>query len=656
MLATRGAENRRLLKAQQGPVLESTPSGPWTLGSRFVVQLQWDQRWKLQCCGGGPRAGLLRGRQGSSATAWQAYRYHGYDRDPPIEARAHSLRPNPIGVASTAHRARAGSEKGAHTPSRHRTVAPGFVAHLVNSSRVRSRRHWSHGLAVYTACDPPQGRPFFVVRHSSWCDPTGRQDTRDASEIRIFTYWRRAIVLIWLDFALKVTVLIVQLINRRPARTIFWTLGLMAAPWAPLIDKVATAIMNWIIVRELMCSRVPRNEISCVLREYLKMGHQNVTTTSMAEEVFDCTYALPEKVFEAVIRTSSHSIGHNLAYRERVHKLLKDVKDKGASWMVTSRAQRHGPEKQKQSSVHLRRLQLRRIDMWMRYWTLRKYELLADPFPPGLLSLPVAESGDENAYETDATKGGALDVDPDELPAHRAYVLDAIDDCLNGHTLSQQRSLNSVRGAIEAFLESSNRAHVNVHARAWLDDTHIEWRGRLEIICDGMWESVFVDQTGLLVEDEEPTENKDAGDARPVPNATVTTRKLLVFLFMVARSTLKACLVLDKVGNRVMERLHSRAWWTDYWQEVVRSLGTSRNSDDTVEDWMDGIKARVLRDVSVGEMKALVRLLADQPARPYTGHDVEANEIPLGSFCNAPSCYLGTLTTCVVRVTNTMKD
>lgn len=490
-------------------------------------------------------------------------------------------------------------------------------------------------------------------------DPTGCQDARDASEIRIYKYWRRAVVLIGLDFLLKVAVLIVQVINQRPADTIFWTLGLMAAPWAPLIDKVAAAIENWGGVRELMGSRVTRNEISCVLREYLKMGHQNVTTITLAEEVFDCVYPLPEKVLEAVIRASSHSIGHNLLYRDRVNHLLKDVKGKGASWTVTSRAQRHGPVKQKQR-IHDRRLRMRRMDLWMRFWTRNKYELTADPFPRGLLSREEANPADWDA------KDGAIEIDCTQLEAHRAYILDAIDDCLSGHTLSQRRALSSlpgdlckrcslaVRGAVEAFLESSNRAHINVHARAWLDDTHIEWRGRLQIVSDGMWEAVFVDQTGLLVEDEEQTEKKDADDARPVPNATVTSRKLLVFFFLVARSTLKACRVLDKVGQRVKERLHSREWWNDYWQEVVRSLGTSRNSDDTVEDWIDGIKTRTLRDISVGEIKALVRLLADQPARPYSGRDVEGNDLPLGAFCNAPSCYLGSLTTCVV--THTFKD
>lgn len=496
-------------------------------------------------------------------------------------------------------------------------------------------------------------------------NPTGRQGERDSSEIRIFTHWRLAIWLIWLDLALKATVLVVQVANQKPVGTIWWTLGLMAAPWAPLLDKVAAAVKNWGDVRELMLTRVNRNEISSVLREYLKLGHQSVTTIGLAEEIYDRTYPVPVKILEAVIRSSIHSIGHNEAYRQRVEKLLKEVQNKGASWVVTSRAQRHGPQEQKQS-YHRRRLRWRRFDRWLRWWTVGKYTLTADPFPPGLLSLPVANSEYRNTHVMDAVKEIAFETDADMVPAYRAYVLDAIDDCLSGQTLSQRRALKSlpenlcprcalaVRGAIEAFLESSNRAHVNVHARAWLDDTHIEWRGRLEIISDGMWEAVFVDHSGHLVEDEEHTEEKDAGKARPVPNATVTTRKLLVFLFLVARSTLKACLVLKEVGQRVRERLHSEQWWTEYWQAVVQSLGTNRNGDDTVEDWMDGIKARALRDLSVSEMKVLVQLMAKHPARPHPGRDVEDNEIPLGAFCNAPSCYLGTLTTCVV--TSTMKD
>lgn len=60
----------------------------------------------------------------------------------------------------------------------------------------------------------------FVATFTFIKDPTGRQDERDASEIHIFKQWRRAILVIWMDLALKAAVLVVQVANRKPVGTI----------------------------------------------------------------------------------------------------------------------------------------------------------------------------------------------------------------------------------------------------------------------------------------------------------------------------------------------------------------------------------------------------------------------------------------------------
>lgn len=419
-------------------------------------------------------------------------------------------------------------------------------------------------------------------------DPTGRQDARDAAEIRVYAHWRRAIVLIGLDLLLKAAVVVVQASQRRSAKTVFWTLALMAAPWAPFLDKAVTAIRAWSDVRALMLSRVARNEISCVMREYLKMGHQGLTSAAMVEEVTTTIYSMPEEKLKAVVLRNDHAMAHNREYRERVEN-LQEVQGEGAAWGVTHRARRHGPQPQNYSS-HQRRLWWRRLDIWTRRWTQSRFTPAGDPFPPGPLARPMAAvagqplgaSSHPGAAPVGATRappanGGAAQRSATLVHTLREYILDAI-DCHDdgGHTLSQLRSLKSLpstlcprcmlafRGAVDTFLESSSRAHTDVHAGDWLDATNIEWRGRMEIVVDAMWEAAFVDHTGLSVEDEQPCGRHDGAPTASTRHATATSRKFLVFLFLLARSSLGACLVLEEVGQRIKTRLHSRGWWQEY--------------------------------------------------------------------------------------------
>lgn len=45
------------------------------------------------------------------------------------------------------------------------------------------------------------------------------------------------------------------------------------------------------------------------------------------------------------------------------------------------------------------------------------------------------------------------------------------------------------------------------------------------------------------------------------PPYIIKTQKLLVFLFLVARSVLGYCPDLDGVFDRIKTRLHQREWW-----------------------------------------------------------------------------------------------
>lgn len=490
-------------------------------------------------------------------------------------------------------------------------------------------------------------------------DPTGYQDATDAAEILVYTYWRYAIVVVGLDVILKVVVLGVQWANRVRAYTIFWTLLLMMAPWAPLLNKLVAAIRAWGSVRDLMRSRVVRNEVSCVLREYLCMGHQSLTTAAATELVLGdgARFTMPVQVLQEVVHRAAHGDfhGNQNEYRERVQKLQKDVQDKGVvSWVVTRRAMRQEPLSRPRSR-HASLLWWRRADVWTRAWTEDRLHSVADPFPPGALSRPGGPHGREAA-----DGGWQLG---DLVPTYRAYVLDVIDDCHRGYTLSQKQATSTlpahlcrrcklaVRGAVEAFLESSTRAHSGVHAQAWLHGTQMEWFGGMEKVADSLWEAAFADPVALRVDDGELEEDNPAADAvQRAPSPTVTTRKLLVFLFLIARSLLGACKALESVGLRIRERLHSRDWWSEYWTAVLGALRKDRKTNETYSDWLDRIRIVVVRDLTTAELKALIRLLADHSIRQRTGRNARGEEQAVSdAYCNVDGCTLNTQTGMVVK-------
>ncbi|KAK1870329.1 hypothetical protein I4F81_012791 [Pyropia yezoensis] len=354
-------------------------------------------------------------------------------------------------------------------------------------------------------------------------DPTGYQDATDAAEILVYTYWRYAIVVVGLDLLFKVIVLVVQWANGVRAYTIVWTLLLMMAPWAPLLNKVVAAVLAWGSVRSLMCNRVTRNEVSCVLREYLRMGDQSLTTAAATEMV-----------------VGVEARGYTLS--------------------------------QKHTSTTL----------------------------------------------------------PENL-------------C--------KRCTLAFRGAIETFLESSTRAHEGVQAREWLFDTQMDWLGGFDKVADGLWEVAFAYPVALRVDDGDLVDDYGAaGTVQKGPNPTVTTRKFLVFLFLIARSLLSVCKPLESVGEHVSKRLHSRDWWHEYWTAVLAALRKDRNNNETYDDWMDGIRSTVMRDLTAAEMRTLVRLLADHPMRQQTGKNADGKEQAMsGAYCNESGCTLNSQTALVVQ-------
>ncbi|OSX76852.1 hypothetical protein BU14_0171s0001 [Porphyra umbilicalis] len=494
-------------------------------------------------------------------------------------------------------------------------------------------------------------------------EPTGRQDARDVSEIHIYSMWRSGVVIVFLDMVLKAIVLTLQVKADKPARTVWWTLALMVAPWAPFADKVARGILAFGKVRRLMLARVARNEVSCVLREFLRMGHQSLDTASVAQKVTGVldreAFLMPTQTLEAVVARNGNRMTATEEYQKRVDEVMAAVRVGGAAWTVTRRSMRSGP-KPDENIRHHRRMRLRRMDPWTRMWSQCKIATVADPFPPSRLA---REDDVANAHE---------DVNAPALgravrKVTRAYILDQIDECNGSQTLSDLRAEESlpedlcdrcnlaVRAAVETFFESSLRGHMNVSANQWLYEADLDYHGRLEGIVDAMWSACFVDHFALQVADdkgyEEARNNASKVVDKPVldsPPMAVTTRKFFVFLFLVARSLFGVCHSLEEVGEYVKSRLHSRQWWDDYWQDVVEELGKARHSNDTYEDWIDGIKTDVLRNRTIAEAKAIINILVKHPVRLHTGKNVEGGETPIGHFCNMDSCHLNVQTTLAV--------
>lgn len=484
-------------------------------------------------------------------------------------------------------------------------------------------------------------------------DPTGYQDATDAAEILVYTYWRYAIVVVGLDILFKVIVLVVQWANGVRAYTIVWTLLLMMAPWAPLLNKVVAAVLAWGSVRSLMCNRVTRNEVSCVLREYLRMGDQSLTTAAATEMVVgvEARFGMPSKVLQDAVRRLRDSRSHceSKEYEEKVQTLLKNVENYGISvWMLTRRARRQEPLSRLRGH-HSWRLWLRRADKWTGAWTREEVRLVADPFPPERFSRL------NEPHQREGADGGRQ---PRMPLSTRAYVLDVIDDCHRGYTLSQKHTSTTLpenlckrctlafRGAIETFLESSTRAHEGVQAREWLFDTQMDWLGGFDKVADGLWEVAFAYPVALRVDDGDLVDDYGAaGTVQKGPNPTVTTRKFLVFLFLIARSLLSVCKPLESVGEHVSKRLHSRDWWHEYWTAVLAALRKDRNHNETYDDWMDGIRSTVMRDLTAAEMRTLVRLLADHPMRQQTGKNADGKEQAMsGAYCNESGCTLNSQT------------
>lgn len=484
-----------------------------------------------------------------------------------------------------------------------------------------------------------------VSAYSFIPDPTGAS-TEGVSEIRTYTHWRRGILLVGVDLLFKATVLVLQAVHRRRLRTIGWLFGLMLAPWAPYARTVVAAVAATTSVRNLMIDRVARNEIMAVLRDFLLFGHHSLTIPPVARWVCGDEWTLPIDELNNLLPRGSND-------RETILRMLHDKwVAQPELWLVTVRSWRRGPFSQKR----YQRLTLLRwkLDVLRRRWTPHETDVTVDPFPAGLFSSPASDPCPSSivSFAGEITTATRCFRQLDEMN-RRTCVLDAIDDCHGGSTLSEgrcawslpgkfcRRCKTAVRGAVEAFLESSSRAHADVQPDAWLDAVTMDWGNSMEPVMDTLWVTVFVDHTALRVEDRGRPDGDTPSDV--TVGEIARTKKLLLFLFLVARSLFAECPQLERVVDYIKAQLHSESWWKSYWTQLVDVIDVCKlngaEQDKTKE--IERAKEVVLWQMRNEDLVALLHCLVARQESPSTTADAV--------LCGEGTCSLHSNTDVVVH-------
>lgn len=472
-----------------------------------------------------------------------------------------------------------------------------------------------------------------VALYSLIENPTGRQGPTDRSELRVYTGWRNAVLVIATHLTFMGGVLVVLLRSDASGKTIVWVLLLMAAPWAPLAGSVQRTLRSWRRVRSMMLARTARNQMAAIAREYFLTGQRGIVAARIVYHVTGMLPVAPVQALEDVpglgthleaIRRAATPLGVAPVGGRKVHggshaevaraaeagKLL----DMGILWAV-----HQGPQPW---DARRRRLSLSAlaaaVDPLTRLWTRETVPLLVTPFPD---------------YRE---PGGA----PRRLPLRQqAVLLDMMDELQTAGTLSDSLAARSLRGrfcdrcglatrgAVEAYLESDARAHGDMRADAWLRNVNFVWHGHYEAIVDVLWEATFMDggATRLSVS-EQPDASHHYND-----RAKVLTVRMLTLLFLVLRSVAGDAPPLAALADRVASRLHSRAHWADFWATLWVAVAAGPTGGVAADRISTATFKDVTRQVQDAEMAAVVETLA---AHPLTG-----------ALCGVPSCWLATDTT-----------
>jgi hypothetical protein len=292
-----------------------------------------------------------------------------------------------------------------------------------------------------------------VALYSFVRNPEGLQGEDDQAEYDVYSRWRCAIIVIAVHVTLMVTVLIYLVVNGTTAKATWWVLALMLAPWAPLAGKVRNTITAWGRVREMMISRVTRNEVAAIVRERFKFGQRALSLPLVVHYAHRGRY-LPVYPMEAMkAHPAFRALENDVLHQAQVAMETgnKSALKLGTLWTVDQ-----GPQPEDIGAIgRLTRLYLSRWDPLAYLWTKPERKLPCSPFPT--LHPPFEDRG------------------------RQARILDMVDSLQQGGTISDgqmQRAMNgrhclhcrlATRGAVEAFMESSVKSHGDIRPHVWLN-------------------------------------------------------------------------------------------------------------------------------------------------------------------------------------------
>ncbi len=448
-----------------------------------------------------------------------------------------------------------------------------------------------------------------VAGYSLISNPKGRQTGFDQSEYHVYAGWRLGVAAIMTQVALM-TAVVVQLLRQGDisGKTAGWVVALMLAPWAPLAGRVRATLSSAGRVRRMMQSRLTRNEISSIVRDRFKFGQRGIALPVI---IYHAKGVFPDHPLAALL--ANPRLGEHIdALRAYANKAAQTsdgyALELGSLWAMSQSLQPSSIPKRSYIAWRI----ICTIDLMARLWTGRRFVLRADAMPEI-----------RHVHE-------------------RARFLDIADMLQQGGTISDSlmaRSMHgkfcercrlSTRGAVESYLESSERGHADLRAKLWLQDVGMNWQGHFERVIDVMWEAAFMDAKAMKVESDDEDKSPAYGD-----RGKVTTTKTLALLFLIIRSlthrdgehdTYAAIAAVIRVGP------FSRVWWDRYWNELANRL---ESNDFGLEK---AIPVEAINAKTPSHFKAALRVLIDEDMACIVDKLVRD---PIGaSLCSDEKCFL----------------
>lgn len=421
-----------------------------------------------------------------------------------------------------------------------------------------------------------------VAVYSLIDNPKGRQTGTDQSEYLVYAGWRLACLCILAQVVLMAIVIRELVVDDSiDERHIFWVAALMVSPWAPLTGLVWKTLSSASRVARMMRSRLIRNEIAALIRDRFQFGQRGISTPVL---LYHAEGKLPEHPLGALLANSRLAPHLKLlrTYAKTASQTVAPALELGSLWVMNQGPQPSLIPRYKYIAWRI----VSKVDVLASYLTVRELPLHVEPMP-------------------DVKDFGV-----------RARVLDIADMLQQGGTISDslmarsmesrfcERCQISMRGTVEAFLESSERGHTDLRAKLWLQNVGMNWRGSFERVIDILWEAAFMDCKGMKVEYDEKDESPSFGD-----RGKTTTTKTMALIWIIIRSAAHEegeDSSYQAISSIVGDGPFSRPWWDRYWHEFANRLEPSEFGFDSP------ISEININSQTPAHFKATLRTLIDE--------------------------------------------